>query len=231
MLNNQNPRLTATAGIAIGPILFVVAILAVLVGAIAAGSGGFGGSTADESARVRAGTIIQQGINIKNGSDRMVVNGADQTTIVTAETGFTSTSLLALYGTAGGGITIQSPPREAVPSGSTWRFVRNANLPSIGGTNGDFIAVLQVTQAVCVALNDIIFGRGTYTASTLPIMATTAPTLLITAAASGDTVTPSGNAFPFGTGQTPALAGRISACVSDNASTPSYYYYQLLSAG
>jgi hypothetical protein len=231
MTYNQEQRFAANAGIAIGPILFVVAILAVLVGAIAAGSGGFGGSTADETARVRAGTIIQQGINIKNGSDRMVVNGSDPTTIVVAETGFTSTSLVALYGTAGGGITIQSPPREAVPTGSTWRFVRNTNIPSVGGTNGDFIAVLQVNQAICVALNDIIFGRGTYTASTLPIMATTAPTVTIAAATTGDTVTPSGNVFPIGTGFTPALGGRISACVSDNAGTPAFYYYQLLSAG
>ena len=57
----------ANAGIAIGPILFVVAILAVLVGALAAGSGGFGSSTADDSNRINSSTLIEPGHEYQNG--------------------------------------------------------------------------------------------------------------------------------------------------------------------
>jgi len=226
MRNNNVGRLPAHAGIAIGPILFVVAILAVLVGAIAAGSGGFGSSTKDEAARVRASTLIQQGVTLKAGFDRVVVNGTDPADVVVSETGFTATSAAALYGTAGGGITIQSPPKEAVTTGSTWRFVPDADLPDVGGSGtNDYIAVIQVTLAACNALNDLIFGRGVYSS---PPSLGTSPTITITAAGTGDIVALTANAFTLGTSPSAAFSGRTSAC---GANGTSYYYYQLLAAG
>ena len=42
-------RLSPNAGIAIGPILFIIAILAILAAAIAAGSGSFTAGTTSES--------------------------------------------------------------------------------------------------------------------------------------------------------------------------------------
>lgn len=51
-----------TRGIAIGPILFVIAILAVLVGAISSGSGGFGSDTSVERARANAAAIVAIGM-------------------------------------------------------------------------------------------------------------------------------------------------------------------------
>jgi hypothetical protein len=226
MSNNNAARIPLNAGIAIGPILFVVAILAVLVGAIAAGSGGFGSSTADEAARVRASTIIQQAVTIKAAFDRIVVNGTDPLDVVVAETGFTATSLAALYGTAGGGITIQNPPREAVAANATWRFVPDADLPDIGAAGDtDFITVIQVTQQTCNALNDLIFGRGVYT--TPPSLGTT-PDITITAAATGDTEAPTANEFALGTTPSAAFDGRTAACGADGTD---YYFYQLLAAG
>ena len=50
-LNNQD-------GIALGPILFIIAILAILAAAIAAGSGSFTANTNTESAKAMAETII-----------------------------------------------------------------------------------------------------------------------------------------------------------------------------
>lgn len=221
----NNNRFVAAAGIAIGPILFVVAILAVLVGAIAAGSGGFGSSTADEAARVRSSTIIQQAVTIKGAFDRIVVNGATAGQVVVSETGFTGTSTLALYGTAGGGITVQNPPRDAVVTGASWRFVIDANLPDIGSTgNNDVVTLLEVSLPTCNALNDLIFGRGQYT--TPPAMGGTV-NVTITAVATGNNPIPTANAFDTSTPPA-AMNGRTSACVSNSGS---YYYYQLLAAG
>ena len=47
-LNNQD-------GIALGPILFIIAILAILAAAIAAGNGGFNANTTTDSAKISFG--------------------------------------------------------------------------------------------------------------------------------------------------------------------------------
>jgi hypothetical protein len=225
-MQSYRERIDFSAGIAIGPILFVVAILAVLVGAIAAGSGGFGSSTADEAARVRASTIVQQAVTIKGAFDRIVVNGATPSQVVVAETGFSGSSTLALYGSFGGGITPQSPPRDAVPSGSTWRFASDADLPGIGSSGAnDYVTVLQVNLQTCNALNDLIFGRGEHTT---PLSMGGSGTVTINAVAAGDTVADTGNAFTISGAPPAALTSRTSACVTTSGS---YYYYQLLAAG
>lgn len=219
----NNNRFATAAGIAIGPILFVVAILAVLVGAIAAGSGGFGSSTADEAARVRASTIIQQAVTIKGAFDRIIVNGSTPAQVIVSESPATPNSLVALYGTAGGGITVQNPPRDAVVAGATWRFVIDAGLSNIGAAgNNDVITLLQVSLPTCNALNDLIFGRGQYAAPP----AITAPDVVAAVVAAGDNPIPTSNNF---TGTMPAAAsGRTSACLAEGAN---YWYYQLLAAG
>ena len=52
-LNNQR-------GIALGPILFIIAVLAILVAAIAAGAGGFRVSTGAEDDKLMAQVIVNQ---------------------------------------------------------------------------------------------------------------------------------------------------------------------------
>ena len=51
-------RLRGNAGIALGPILFIIAILAILAAAIAAGSGSFNTSTASEGNKAKASALI-----------------------------------------------------------------------------------------------------------------------------------------------------------------------------
>ena len=68
-------RMGATAGIAIGPILFIIAILAILAAAIAAGSGSFTSGTTSESAKTKASALIQIGENLKVGMDRLIMEG------------------------------------------------------------------------------------------------------------------------------------------------------------
>src|SRR5580704_10446143 len=94
------------AGIAIGPILFIIAILAILAAAIAAGSGSFTAPTASEGAKTKASAIIQLGDNIKMGMDRLTMeNGVSfgNWVINTANT----VNNTDLFSPTGGGI---SPP-------------------------------------------------------------------------------------------------------------------------
>ena len=74
MLNNQD-------GIALGPILFIIAILAIIAAAIAAGAGGFTDNTNTESAKTQASTLIQIGGTLRNGFDNLVSNGVDPSAI------------------------------------------------------------------------------------------------------------------------------------------------------
>ena len=68
-------------GIAIGPILYIVAILAVLVSAIAAGSGAFNGDISAVSAKVQATTILEQANEVKFAVDRLIAKGCTDTEI------------------------------------------------------------------------------------------------------------------------------------------------------
>jgi hypothetical protein len=61
------------AGIALGPILFIIAILAILAAAIAAGSGSFNASTNTEGNKAKASAVIQVGDNLKVGMDRLTM--------------------------------------------------------------------------------------------------------------------------------------------------------------
>ena len=61
------------AGIALGPILFIIAILAILAAAIAAGSGSFNASTAADGNKAKTSAVIQIGDNMKVGMDRLTM--------------------------------------------------------------------------------------------------------------------------------------------------------------
>lgn len=225
-------------GIAIGPILFVVAILAVLVGALAAGSGGFGSSTADDTNRVNASVLIQQATSIKSAFDRVLVAGAAPAEIVISPTFTAGQEDNAIFSPTGGGLTAQNPPSNVVPTTgvTTWRFVPAANLPGIGSSGAnDYALVVQVRSiAICRALNSIAFGRNAPQATTIPAPGSALTFTLTDAGAATDvtgaSTTPNIAANTFNIA-TIGVSGRSQGCVSDGASTPSYYYYQLLTAG
>jgi len=69
------------SGIAIGPILFVVAILAVLASAIAAGSGAFNSDTSAVSAKAQASAILEYANEVKMAVDRVLGHGCTDTQI------------------------------------------------------------------------------------------------------------------------------------------------------
>ena len=73
MIRRSYARFEPEQGIAIGPVLFVIALLAVLAAAIAAGSGTFTGGTGQETARTQASTFLQYADLIKSAVQRVQI--------------------------------------------------------------------------------------------------------------------------------------------------------------
>jgi type II secretory pathway pseudopilin PulG len=76
-MQRRRGTLRADAGIAIGPILFMIAILGILAAAISAGSGQFSNDTTNDSAKAAAQAIIDYGEQMQNGVDLMLGRGID----------------------------------------------------------------------------------------------------------------------------------------------------------
>src|ERR1700733_6177658 len=96
-------RLPPNAGSAIGPILFIIAILGILAAAIAAGSGSFTNGTASEGNSTKASALIQIGENLKVGMDRILMeNGVDFISVVIGINNTSNTT--DLFSPTGGGI-------------------------------------------------------------------------------------------------------------------------------
>jgi len=212
-------------GIALAPILFIVAILGVLVAALAAGNAGFNSNTATETDKTRGGTLVQQGVTLKQAIENIFVNGTPEEQIIIATDYTDANKTKALYAPAGGAILKQIPPRDAVASGAFWAIADNANMEGIGQSGGnDVVAYVNVSNAkLCRAINEIIFGRGSALATSLPAITVTVVANDVT---TQDGVIDTSNVFE--TSGVTALAGYLQACVMDSQSTPNYWYYQVM---
>lgn len=133
-------------GIAIGPILFVVAILGILAAAIAAGSGSFTGSTQKESAKTKAAAIVETGQHLKFGWDRIIGSGVAAGSVVIDPTA--TSNATDLFSPSGGGIA--PPSNTMATSGKKWCFSETTNDP---------VAVfLPVDESVCREINRLTIG-------------------------------------------------------------------------
>jgi type II secretory pathway pseudopilin PulG len=210
--------LSADAGIAIGPILFIIAILAILAAAIAAGSGNFTGGTTNEGNKTKASAIIQIGENLKAGMDRLMIG--NQLAYSSVDTNTQNTSgTNSLFSPAGGGI---SPPSYSLannPStdgtatnGDVWFFPQGV-VPGVGTGAGypDIVATLRVSQGVCSEINNKAASTATPAVNDLGNFTATGNNVITTAA-------------------WPAVrAGKLLGCVyNNNASSNGYYFYQIL---
>ena len=151
-LNNQD-------GIALGPILFIIAILAIFAAAIAAGSGSFTASTNTENAKIQASTLIQIGDTLRNGTDNLVSNGVNPSAIT-----YGTTLSTDLFSPNGGGI---------MPPSATFLVVAQQGFPpqwwylygtavGWGTSNLSLFAFGQVaSQAVCDQINKQANGIST----------------------------------------------------------------------
>ena len=144
-------RFQPNAGIAIGPILFIIAILAILAAAIAAGSGSFTAGTTQESSRTKASALIQIGDNLKVGMDRMMMeNGvAFGGYAINASNTVNNNDL---FSPTGGGITVPSDSMSGTPGTDHWFYPTGA-IPGLGTTNAEQLAILKVDLGTCTEIN------------------------------------------------------------------------------
>ena len=146
-------------GVAIGPILFVIAILGVLAAALAAGSGSFTTSTANDSARLKASALLEIGDNLKLGFDRVLGRDVAFDSIVIHENNTSGTS--ALFSPSGGGINPPSISMAENTTTATWRYI-SANIKGLGtGVTQSKIAAIKISANVCGEINNKIRGSST----------------------------------------------------------------------
>jgi hypothetical protein len=148
-------RFGTEAGIAIGPILFIIAILGILAAAIAAGSGTFTSSTNSESSKTKAAALIQIGENLKIGMDRLMLE--NDITFSNVVIGLNNTvNTVDLFSPTGGGITIPATSMALDPVNDPW-YYPTAMVPQLGTgvTSGleDRLAMIQVDNNTCDQIN------------------------------------------------------------------------------
>jgi len=213
-------RLAADVGIAIGPILFIIAVLGILAAAIAAGSGSFTSSTTNESNRTKAAAMIEIGQNLKVGFDRILGDGSSTVTDIVINAANTSGST-DLFSPIGGGIAAPSVTMAAAPASDVWRYPLVA-IPNMGTASGCKLAMLRVTAGTCDEINS----------KTNAITITSTPGATAGAAVDFGDITVATLLDATGAGDWPAtMAGKPSGCVniSNAAVAPAgYYFYQVL---
>ena len=172
---------THQRGIAIAPILFVVAILAVLASAIAAGSGAFNGDTSAVKLKAQATAILGYVDELKIGVDR-VLSRCPDTEISLAnsvDSGYAENPLAPadkschVFDVNGGGVLFKEPPADVdlteVPETLRHYFIHTRNEIfffgqtviynfSSGQTVGrELIIVLPgIKKELCLKINDMV---------------------------------------------------------------------------
>lgn len=204
------------AGIAIGPILFVVAILAILAAAIAAGSGSFTSGTTTESNRTKSSALIQIGENLKVGMDRITMENGISPTSVDINASNTSASN-ALFSPTGGGVAPPSTSMANAPgtAGNVWYYVQGP-INGLGTSAVETFAVLPVSYGVCSEINNRSLG-----------------TALVPAAADlgnfASEATTSAQTITLWPSSSPNLTGVSTGCVNNNdPGSNGFYFYQVM---
>ena len=140
------------SGIALGPVLFIIAALAIIAAAIVAGSGGFNANTQTESNKAMAEVVIQSGHAYIDAINLMLGNGCDPTlldytpagngwptgagTWTTGDytggngTGHTGNGTCALFDPRGGGMIFKPLPAAALVSNPTGAYSAARGGPS-----------------------------------------------------------------------------------------------------
>lgn len=215
MKKPQSPiveRFAHDAGIAIGPILFIIAILGILAAAIAAGSGSFTAGTQNEGNSSKAAALISIGDTLKVGMDRILMdNGTTFNNIVIGVNNTYNT--VDLFSPSGGGISVPSPSMGNDPVNDLW-YYPTAVLPQMGTGSGDRLALLEVTEGVCDQVNS--------KANAVNVLAANYDYATFAAAPSTNAIgTLTNNDWPT------VLDGRMVGCVYDTLSTK-YWFYEVL---
>ena len=197
-MNNQS-------GIAIGPILFIVAILAILATAIAAGSSTFATSSGSEGNRTNAAAMISIGTTLKMGMDRMIALGTPLANIDINALNTSATN--ALFSPTGGGLVSPSTSLANTPASDTWIFTWGL-VTNIGTGSLERIAALKVTQGICDQINIQAGNQASPAATALGNIS---------------------NTVNFTAWPTTNVVGKMVGCVNNNtAGAVGTYFYQAI---
>lgn len=164
MTRRISPRtFSSRHGIAIGPILFVIAVLAILAVAISATSGTFSTNNEREKAHAYASAIIDYSTLIYNALQRVKALGCDDTQISFENgvvTGYTNASTPAdghckIFAPSGGGMSWALPPVDSQTTASDYRYVTNYMVGY--GTTADELTIIapNLTTTVCDEINSM----------------------------------------------------------------------------
>jgi hypothetical protein len=222
-------RQSPEAGIALGPILFIIAILAVLAAAIAAGSGSFNGSANSEGNKTKASGLIQIADNLKIGMDRLTMeNGIAWNAWTTNAQNTQNTT--DLFSPTGGGIAAPSLALAGNPNGDVWYYpqgaIRGTGTYSTNAANTLQLAVLNISAGVCAEINNRANGD--------PVAPTSADlgNFAVPSSAGNIASTMNGN-WPVAPTSTTVvnLYGKQIGCVNNaNGGSTGYYFYRVLYA-
>ncbi len=155
-LNNQD-------GIAIGEILFIIAVLAILAAAIASGAGSFNANTNNDSAKTKAGTIIQQAdavamavqkVYVENGCADTQISFANPVVSLYTNPNSPSDNSCNVFNQNGGAMLFPTPPQGSLNG----TLANSANYIFAGffvfyqiGTGAPELTIMasDVTSSVC----------------------------------------------------------------------------------
>lgn len=173
-------RIQRQRGIAIGPILFVIAILAVLAAAISASMGSFSGNSDTERARTYAGTIVNYAATLRAAVSRVMAMGCTDTQINFNNLvvgGYSTPGAPAdkhcnLFDVAGAGLLWPSLPAEALDGTHTTEYdygnyavydetsIQGSGIVASGGNNGAGIDLVLMapflSKAACDQVNKLL---------------------------------------------------------------------------
>ena len=147
-------------GIAIGPILFVVALLAILAVAISAGTGVFNGDTSAVKAKAQASAILEYANEVKFAVDRLLGKGCTDTQISFENpivSGYVNPNAPSdkschVFDVNGGGISWKSPPAGVTTTPATGyspQAYRYSGVHCVGGFGSPMNGYLGGPVAGC----------------------------------------------------------------------------------
>ena len=176
-------RLRPSAGIALGPILFIIAILAVLAAAIAAGSGGFNANITTEGNKAAAEAIINYADQVSVAVQKLYVGNAcaiSQINFNTGSlTGYTNPNAPAdgscnVFNHDGGGILYMVPPSAYLdnvnttgPNYGQWVVIGNMKIAAYAPAGDVIILLPYIPFSTCQLINNMV-GFSVTTTSNIP---------------------------------------------------------------
>ena len=163
-------------GIAIGPILFVVALLAILAVAISAGTGVFNGDTSAVKIKAQATAILGYVDELQIGVDKVMARCPDTEISLanSVDSGYFENPLAPsdkschVFDVNGGGVLFKEPPPDVDLTGvppelrhyfiHTYNEVRGLGNTVVGSNIGrELLIVLPgVTRDLCLKLNELV---------------------------------------------------------------------------